>query len=407
MKSYHATSGAGLAGLTLKDHPDPSPGPREVLVRVRANSLNYRELSVLRGTYPLPVKADVVMCADGAGEVAAVGEGVTRVKVGDCVAAAMFPRWLDGPFGWDVAPQLGGSLDGMLTELAVLGEDAVVHVPEHLSFEEAATLPCAAVTAWNALTGDARLQAGDVVLTLGSGGVSLFALQLAKLFGARVIATTSSAAKARRLAELGADDVVDYRSDPSWHVAVRALTGGRGVDQVVEVVGGTLEQSLRAVAVGGQVSFIGQLDRGSSALDANVLYGSIAKVRVVAAGSERGLRPSIANWPAIAAHVVHRVRAELALAADRDAADEAVLAQAVAAEAELARAPAGAPSSGVLVPLVLRRDGVELDMFTTITTVGTPLDVTLQELRIETLFPASARAHEALASVMEVEAEAD
>ncbi len=199
MKSYHANSGSGIAGLTLKQHPDPRPGPREVLLQVRANSLNFRELSVLRGTYPLPVKPDVIMAADGVGEIVGLGEGVTRAKLGDRVAVAMFPRWIDGPFAWEHAPQIGGSLDGMLTELAVLSEEAVVQIPDHLSFEEAATLPCAAVTAWNALTGARRLQAGDTVLTLGSGGVSLFALQLAKLFGARVVATTSSEEKAARL----------------------------------------------------------------------------------------------------------------------------------------------------------------------------------------------------------------
>src|SRR5262245_46390308 len=192
MKSYHANAGAGLDGLTLKEHGVPRPGLREVLVRVRANSLNFRELSVLRGTYPLPVKPDVVMGADGAGEVVALGEGVTRTKIGDRVAAAMFPRWIDGPFAVENVPQLGGSLDGMMTELVVLDEDAVVRIPDHLSYEEAATLPCAAVTAWNALTGSRRVQAGDTVLTLGSGGVSLFALQFAKLMGARFIATTSS-----------------------------------------------------------------------------------------------------------------------------------------------------------------------------------------------------------------------
>jgi len=185
MKSYHANSGAGIAGLTVREHDEPRPGPREALIRMRANSLNFRELMVLRGNYPLPVKPEVVMGSDGAGEIVAVGPGVSRVKVGDRVAAAMFPRWIDGPIEWEYAPQLGGSLDGMLTELVVLSEDAVVRVPEHLSFEEAATLPCAAVTAWNALTGARKLQAGGTVLTLGSGSVSLFALQFAKLCGAR------------------------------------------------------------------------------------------------------------------------------------------------------------------------------------------------------------------------------
>src|SRR5499426_4774642 len=257
MKSYHANSGAGLAGLSMKEHDQPKAGSREVLIRVRANSLNFRELSILRGNYPLPVKQDVVMASDGAGEVVAVGDGVTRAKVGDRVAVAMFPRWIDGPFAWEYALQIGGSLDGMLTEFIALNEDAVVHIPDHLSFEEAATLPCAAVTAWNALTGARRLQAGDTVLTLGSGGVSLFALQFAKTFGARVIATTSSEEKAGKLMTAGADEVINYRTTPDWHIAVRELTKGRGVDQVVDVGGGTLEQSIQSVVLEGQVNFIG------------------------------------------------------------------------------------------------------------------------------------------------------
>jgi len=285
VKSYHANSGAGLEGLTLKQHDEPRPGLREVLVRVRANSLNFRELSVLRGKYPLPVKPDVVMGADGAGEIVALGEGVTRVKIGDRVAAAMFPRWIEGPFAWESSPQLGGSLDGMMTEFIALSEDAVVQIPDHLSFEEGATLPCAAVTAWNALTGSRRLQAGDTVLTLGSGGVSLFALQFAKLIGARVIATTSSDEKAKRLASLGADRVINYRTTPDWHLEVRELTGGRGVDQVIDTGGGTLEKSIKSTAWEGEVEFVGMLDRTASALDIRALYTAIARLRVVAAGN--------------------------------------------------------------------------------------------------------------------------
>src|SRR5262245_6826605 len=245
MKSYHANSGAGLAGLTASEHPIPEPGYHEVLIRVRANSLNARELLGLRGVYPLPVKPDVVMGADGSGEIVAVGPAVSRVKIGDRVAAAMFPRWVDGPIDWEYAPQLGGSLDGMLSEYVVLSEQAVVLIPDHLSLEEAATLPCAAVTAWTALKGERKLQAGDTVLTLGSGGVSLFALQFAKLFGARVIVTTSSEDKVSRLKAVGADDVINYRTTPDWYMAVRELTKGRGVDQVVDVGGGTLEQSIQ------------------------------------------------------------------------------------------------------------------------------------------------------------------
>jgi len=285
MKSYHANSGAGIAGLVVRQHHEPKPGPREVLVRVRANSLNFRELMVLRGNYPLPVKPDVVMGADGAGEIVAVGPGVSRVKVGDRVAAAMFPRWIDGPIDWESAPQLGGSLDGMFSEYVVLSEDALVHIPEHLSFEEAATLPCAAVTAWNALTGGRRLQAGDTILTLGSGSVSLFAIQFANLFGARVIATTSHDAKAKRLQTAGADAVINYRTTPEWHLAVRELTNGRGVDQVVEIGGGTLEKSIQSSALNGQINFIGRLSDAASKIDINLLYNSLATLRVIFAGN--------------------------------------------------------------------------------------------------------------------------
>src|SRR4051812_44514570 len=177
MKSYHVNISAGLDGMVMKEHDMLVPGPREVLVRVRACSLSFRELMILfLGFYPLPVRPDVIPVSDGAGEVVAVGLSVTRVKVGDRVAGTVFPYWLDGPYTRDTAAQLGGSLDGMLTEYALLPEEGVVPIPEHLSFEESAALPCAAVTAWNALTGGLPLLAGDTVLTLGSGGVSLFAL---------------------------------------------------------------------------------------------------------------------------------------------------------------------------------------------------------------------------------------
>ena len=285
MRSYHAESGGGLASLIAKEHPVPQPGPREVLIRVRANSLNAREFSVLQGTYPLPVKADVVMCADGAGEIAETGPGVTRVVVGDRVAVAMFPRWIEGSVTWEYAPQLGGSLDGMLTEYVVLSEEAVVHLPDHLSFEQAATLPCAAVTAWNALTGTRKLQAGDTVLILGSGSVSLFALQFAKIFGARVIATTSSDSKASRLKVAGADEVINYRTTPDWHIMVREITHGRGVDHVIDIAGGTLERSIQSVALDGQVNFIGRLSGESTTINMDTLYRAAATVRVVFAGS--------------------------------------------------------------------------------------------------------------------------
>ncbi|MET7707797.1 NAD(P)-dependent alcohol dehydrogenase [Micromonospora sp. NPDC005413] len=285
VRSYHLTTGAGIDGLSLRSHEPRSPAPGEVVVAVHATSLSFRELLVLRGQYVLPVKPDVIPVSDGAGEVVAVGTGVQRVRLGDRVAATLFPSWLDGPFRLSHIPQLGGSLDGMLTEFAVLPEAALVPIPEHLSYAEAATLPCAAVTAWNALTGDGHgVRRGQTVLTLGSGGVSLFALQFAKLLGARVIATTGRAEKEQRLRDLGADDVVNYRDTPDWHVAVRELTAGRGVDRVVDVAG-TLEQSLRSVAINGHVAFVGSVSGNGTPIDPRLLFGAAATIRALAVGS--------------------------------------------------------------------------------------------------------------------------
>jgi NADPH:quinone reductase-like Zn-dependent oxidoreductase len=284
VKSYHANLGAGIDGLVVREHDVPEPGHGQVLVRVRASSLSYRELMILRGWYPLPIRQDVVPISDGAGEVAALGAGVSRdFAVGDRVSVAIFPRWIDGRFGLDVADQL----DGMLTEYALLDADALVRIPDHLSCEQAATLPCAAVTAWHALTGGRGLQAGETVLTLGSGGVSLFALQFAKAFGARVIATAGSAEKAERLRALGADETINYRATPAWHERVRELTGGLGVDHVVEVTG-QLEQSLQATARNGEVAFVGMLSDGAAGLpplDPRVLWMSGADVRTIAVGT--------------------------------------------------------------------------------------------------------------------------
>ncbi|MGN9843589.1 zinc-dependent alcohol dehydrogenase family protein [Nonomuraea sp. H19] len=286
MRSYHLTSGAGLDGLEMRKHEDPVPGPGQVLVAVRAASLSFRELMVLRGDYVLPVKPDVVPISDGAGEVVAIGPDVRAARVGDRVTATLFPSWQDGPFGVQHLPQLGGSLDGMLTELAVLGENALVPIPEHLSYEEAATLPCAAVTAWNALTGDGDggLRPGHALVTQGSGGVSLFALSFAKALGARVIATTSGPAKAARLSELGADEVIDYQAMPDWPAKVLELTGGQGADRVVDVAG-LLEHSLRAVAMGGHVACVGFVSGTAQPIDPRALFASGATVRAVAVGS--------------------------------------------------------------------------------------------------------------------------
>ena len=305
-RSYHANLGAGIDGLAVREHEAPRPGAGEVLIRVWASSLSFRELMILRGWYPLPIKPDVVPVSDGAGEVVEVGEGVSRVAVGDRVSASIFPRWVGGGWGVELTPQLGGSLDGMLTEYAVLDEDALVQIPHHLSFEEAACLPCAAVTAWNALTGGRGLRSGETVLTLGSGGVSLFALQFAKAFGARVIATTGSDTKAERLLALGADEVVSYRSTPDWPERVRALTDGHGADHVIEVTG-VLEPAVKTIAMEGEIAFVGLLgrDAGLPPIDPSVLWTSALTVRAIVVGSRaqfeamnraievNGLRPVI------------------------------------------------------------------------------------------------------------------
>ncbi|PSL42879.1 NADPH:quinone reductase-like Zn-dependent oxidoreductase [Chitinophaga niastensis] len=287
MKSYHVNLGAGLSGLTLKEHNEPTPGLNEVVIKIKASSLNYREIMILRGFYPLPVRPDVVPLCDGAGEVVAIGAAVTRVKVGDRVAGQVFPEWQDGPFAWENAAQLGGSLNGMLTELAVLHENAVVHIPAHLSYVAAASLPCAGLTAWNALTGGRGLVAGQTVLTLGSGGVSLFAVQLAKLAGARVIATTSSEEKGARLKALGADEIINYAENTDWHLQVRELTNGKGVDHVVEVGGaGTMEKSIRSTAIEGEVAMIGGVANDSSLLNVNLITYGMTNMRPIAIGSK-------------------------------------------------------------------------------------------------------------------------
>jgi len=217
-----------------------------------------------------------VLLSDGAGEVAPIGEGVTRAKIGDRIAGCFHPRWFGGPIKSEyLTDRIGANPDGVLAEYAVFNEEAVVPLPSHLSFEEAATLPCAAVTAWVALTGHRRVTAGDTVLTQGSGGVSVFALQFARLLGARVIATTSTTEKAERLKALGASDVVNYTETSDWDAKVRELTDGRGVDCVVEIGGpGTIAMSLQTLAVGGHISLIGaSLSPSGSGLDPLLLTG--------------------------------------------------------------------------------------------------------------------------------------
>jgi NADPH:quinone reductase-like Zn-dependent oxidoreductase len=286
MRVYQLDRPGSLDGLVLAERSVPSPATGEVLVRVRASSLNFRDLMILNGTYPAPVPPGRVPLSDGAGEVIAVGANVTRFKVGDRVINSFFPNWFGGTFNV-MHEQWVVDHDGWLTEYKAVSAEALVAMPEYLTFEEAATLPCVAVTAWTAISG---VRAGDTVLTQGSGGVSLFALQLAVALGARVIATTTNPESAQRLRELGADEVVDTRDTPDWGDKVRALTGGRGVDRVVEVGGpGTLAQSIKAVAYGGQVSLVGALATAESGMDFWAVFMSQARFQPIATGSRRDL----------------------------------------------------------------------------------------------------------------------
>src|SRR6201988_754252 len=288
MKAYHIDRFGSIGGIVRRSTEDPRPGPYEVLMRGRASSLNYRDLMVLRGGGRGQTKIGVIPLSDGAGEIAAVGDGVTRVRGGDRIAGCFHPRWFGGPIkpGY-LTDRLGANLDGMLAEYAVFNDEAVVTLPSHLSFEEAATLPCAAVTAWVALTRDRRVTAGDTVLTQGSGGVSVFAVQFARILGARVIATTSTAEKTQRLQALGASDVINYSETPDWEAKARELTDGRGVDCVVEIGGpGTIARSRGALAVGGHVSLIGaSLTRSGTGLDPLLLTGRGITLGSISGGS--------------------------------------------------------------------------------------------------------------------------
>lgn len=263
MKYYHFPCFAGVDALRLDECDPPGPGPHQVLVRMRAWSLNYRDLLIAEDAYGRGLKPDVVPLSDGAGEVVETGGAVTGWKVGDRVASVFMPRWIAGPpDAAKVAGALGGQVDGVLAEYVVFDEHALVAVASHLDMTEAATLPCAAVTAWHAVVARGGLRPGQTVLTQGSGGVSVFALQFAALGGARVIATSSSDDKLARLSRLGATDLVNYVTTSEWGDAVFALTEG-GVDHVVEVGGaGTLQQSIAATRPGGRVSVIGVLSAG-------------------------------------------------------------------------------------------------------------------------------------------------
>ena len=288
MRAYQLPKGgAGIEALARVDLREPKPLHRQVLVKVVACSLNFRDLGIVRGTYRMPVREKLVPLSDGAGEVIEVGPGVTRVKVGDKVAGCFFQRWPGGePSPQVQASALGGGIDGMLAEYAVLEEEGVVKIPQHLSVEEGATLPCAAVTVWHAMMQHAHLIAGQTVLLQGTGGVSIFGLQFAHAMGILAIITSSSDDKLARAKTLGAACGINYKSTPEWDKAAVEFTGGRGVDHVVEVGGaGTLARSFGAIRVGGKISMIGGLSGAATELNPGLILAKRANVQGISVGS--------------------------------------------------------------------------------------------------------------------------
>jgi NADPH:quinone reductase-like Zn-dependent oxidoreductase len=271
--------------LTHADAPVARAG--EVVVRVRACALNHRDLTIAAGKYTsVAIKPGAIPLSDGAGEISAVGPGVTQWKVGDRVAPIFVQRWLGGELRPEYMPSaLGGPSDGVLAEEIVVSHEGLVRIPSHMTFEQAATLPCAAVTAWNASLVQGKLQPGQTLVTLGTGGVSLFAVQLARVTGAKVIATTGSDAKIERLRKLGVSEVINYRTTPDWDARVRELTGGRGADLVVEVGGpGSVAKSINAIRYCGHISMVGTL-AGKATIDPGTLFAKRASMCGIQVGS--------------------------------------------------------------------------------------------------------------------------
>lgn len=291
MKAYRLKDFTGVSGLVETDEPVPRPQRGEVLVAVRAVSINFRDIAMLRDSYPVPHQKGLIPISDAAGEVVGIGVGVHRFGIGDRVMGVFHPGWYGGRMPADVNRHAyGAASDGWLTEYKVVSQEDLVAVPDHLSFEEASTLPCAALTAWTALTSGEPVRSGQTVLVQGTGGVSLFALQLSKALGARVIATTSSSAKAGLLRDLGADQVINYLENEHWGTTAKELAGGIGVDRVIEVGGpGTMSESLRSVRPGGEIAAIGFLKSDNSLIDFYELFGSGANFRHISVGSREAL----------------------------------------------------------------------------------------------------------------------
>jgi alcohol dehydrogenase len=291
VKAYRFDQFGGFDHLVVSDEPEPRARPGEVVVKVEAVSLNFRDVAIATGRHPVAHEPGLIPTSDAAGVVVDVGEGVVFAE-GDRVVSAFHPRWIGGRLqeGFEDY-QYGRGRDGWLTEYKVVSADAVVAVPETLSSTDAATLPTAGLTAWTALSGPEPVRPGQTVLTMGAGGVSLFAIQLAAAAGARVIATTSQDAKAKRLKNLGAAEVINYRDTPDWGLAARALNWGTGVDRVVEVGGAaTMPQSLKAIAPGAEIALVGFLAGAKSSIDFVDIWQSHANIRLVRVGDRSALQ---------------------------------------------------------------------------------------------------------------------
>ncbi len=287
MRAWQISS-FGIDSLEFVERPTPTPGPGEVLVGVRAVSYNYRDLMVVKGLYNPKMKLPRIPCSDAAGEVVAVGADVTKWRAGDRVAGIFMQNWVDGPLTAAKARgALGGDIDGVLADYVVLKEDGLVGIPDHLSYQEGATLPCAAIAAWNALAAG-ELKPGATVLIQGTGGVSIFALQFARLKGARVLGLSSSQEKLERAKAMGLDAGLNYRDNPEWDLWANEQTGGEGVDLVVDVGGaGTLARSLRAIRPGGTVAQVGALAASTDPFPIPLIIHKTARIRGIYVGSRK------------------------------------------------------------------------------------------------------------------------
>ena len=294
MKVAAVKAPGGLDKIAIENRPDPVAGPGDILVRVHASSLNYHDYAVAAGMIRTPDGR--IPMSDGAGEVVGIGAGVTKFKTGDKVLSTFFPNWESGgPAPERMVGVPGDGADGFAAELVAMPASAFTRLPKGWSYAQAATLPCAALTSWRALIVEAKIKPGDIVLTQGTGGVSIFALQLAKAMGATVIATSSSAEKLAKLKDLGADHLINYKEEANWGQAAAALTGGRGVDAIVEIGGaGTMNQSIAASKLGGHISLIGVLAGWSGEIATAAAMGKNVTIKGITVGSRQEQEEMIA-----------------------------------------------------------------------------------------------------------------